>query len=1186
MTTQQILETYSSILQQNESFGFNKIIRTLLWDITSMLHTLTSFMESSLDKMYTLNGLLNDESVQNIFDMIMPIGWSLLTISIVVVGYKMLSGKELVRSQLLINVILALGMMIVLPWGITKLNDITSNMYQYTKDFDASVNEQGVVTSTSLATSIIQNNTIDIVWMDKANWTLNQGKDGYSNFVTDENINKLNPGEVLKSKPKDGDPDYNLSDKGKKVLKSELVIDGDGKVKLKDIKPAKMLGHEFEWFSEYYFRYTFNFLPMITQLLAVGLALFLTGFKVVKLFMEIAMAKIIAPFIATTDLSTGQRIRELIKNILQNYTVLAIIPLVIQLFMVAVTWVSYKDFNVWVEMICIVTMSWFLVDGPEVVKKILGVDLGIQDGWKMVTGAYAATKMATGAYNASADMMKGINKEGKDARDKVAGGLGKMKDLMSTGDDDNESDALSQRAQKYSMNSGAMDNSGLDESHASETLSDKLKDGNLSNADTQNAIRSASTEELSNALNDDSISDTKKRQVVDEFIGNNQSESFSESKQQAIQGILSNDNISDDTKQRMINEITNGNGNVESKQQAIQGILSNDNISDDTKQRMVNEITNGDGNVESKQQAIQGILSNDNISDDTKQRMINEITNGNGNVEQKQRMIQEMLSGQSDAIQNKERMINDLVNNDNSESDKQRMIQEITSGQVDQKDNTRHIQEILSNKDLSNDTKQRMINDIAMSGEQKGHQQMISSIVNGDGNIDNKSQHIQSLLSESTTTPQNTQRMINEITNGDGNVENKQRMINDVMNNSSISDQTKQQLVNSVMNSSSSTPEQKQRMIQEIVNSTGQTNETMNRMIQDIATGTATNQDKKQFVEEVVSGSQNSLNQKVQSVKNVMSDSNLSDVAKTQQVNQMINSSNSDPRAQRQIIDTVLNSQDSLSGKTQAINQIVNSANDIGTKQQAINQIVNRNDVPLETKQSYIKQAFSPGENGMSKPQQQQLVKQIVSNTEGQNPNQKVQNLSQMITGSQTNPNARTQMINEVLNPSNKLDNNQRSQIVNQVLSNTDTPITAKKQVIDQVFNNSSKPLSNQQQNVITNMMENSTNTPQQKQQFIQEVMNKAKPVSNSRNEFINQIKSSSGLNNDTKQQVIEQITRSKSISNPETLTQTVNQVINSDLNHNIKNNIVNELSNAGSVYKTNKESYDERLMNFDFSDI
>ena len=1116
MTTQQILETYSSILQQNESFGFNKIIRTLLWDITSMLHTLTSFMESSLDKMYTLNGLLNDESVQNIFDMIMPIGWSLLTISIVVVGYKMLSGKELVRSQLLINVILALGMMIVLPWGITKLNDITSNMYQYTKDFDASVNEQGVVTSTSLATSIIQNNTIDIVWMDKANWTLNQGKDGYSNFVTDENINKLNPGEVLKSKPKDGDPDYNLSDKGKKVLKSELVIDGDGKVKLKDIKPAKMLGHEFEWFSEYYFRYTFNFLPMITQLLAVGLALFLTGFKVVKLFMEIAMAKIIAPFIATTDLSTGQRIRELIKNILQNYTVLAIIPLVIQLFMVAVTWVSYKDFNVWVEMICIVTMSWFLVDGPEVVKKILGVDLGIQDGWKMVTGAYAATKMATGAYNASADMMKGINKEGKDARDKVAGGLGKMKDLMSTGDDDNESDALSQRAQKYSMNSGAMDNSGLDESHASETLSDKLKDGNLSNADTQNAIRSASTEELSNALNDDSISDTKKRQVVDEFIGNNQSESFSES----------------------------------------------------------------------KQQAIQGILSNDNISDDTKQRMINEITNGNGNVEQKQRMIQEMLSGQSDAIQNKERMINDLVNNDNSESDKQRMIQEITSGQVDQKDNTRHIQEILSNKDLSNDTKQRMINDIAMSGEQKGHQQMISSIVNGDGNIDNKSQHIQSLLSESTTTPQNTQRMINEITNGDGNVENKQRMINDVMNNSSISDQTKQQLVNSVMNSSSSTPEQKQRMIQEIVNSTGQTNETMNRMIQDIATGTATNQDKKQFVEEVVSGSQNSLNQKVQSVKNVMSDSNLSDVAKTQQVNQMINSSNSDPRAQRQIIDTVLNSQDSLSGKTQAINQIVNSANDIGTKQQAINQIVNRNDVPLETKQSYIKQAFSPGENGMSKPQQQQLVKQIVSNTEGQNPNQKVQNLSQMITGSQTNPNARTQMINEVLNPSNKLDNNQRSQIVNQVLSNTDTPITAKKQVIDQVFNNSSKPLSNQQQNVITNMMENSTNTPQQKQQFIQEVMNKAKPVSNSRNEFINQIKSSSGLNNDTKQQVIEQITRSKSISNPETLTQTVNQVINSDLNHNIKNNIVNELSNAGSVYKTNKESYDERLMNFDFSDI
>ena len=134
--------------------------------------------------------------------------------------------------------------------------------------------------------------------------------------------------------------------------KIEIIVNKKSKTSIEDeviveaMDGMKIVG-EIEMLSPYYYRYDVNFIGAIVQLVAIGLAILLTAYKVVRLFLEISFAKILAPFVASVDLSTGQRMKQLVKDILMNYGALALIPLVMKLYIFAMTWLANKDFN-WV----------------------------------------------------------------------------------------------------------------------------------------------------------------------------------------------------------------------------------------------------------------------------------------------------------------------------------------------------------------------------------------------------------------------------------------------------------------------------------------------------------------------------------------------------------------------------------------------------------------------------------------------------------------------------------------------------------------------------------------------------------------------------------------------------------------------------------------------------------------------
>lgn len=1178
----ELLERFSDYFSQNNIFI--SMLNTLLWGVMWLFHWVVSFLETVLDQVYTLGGLLEDSQVQAMVDAVMPIAWALMAVAIGIFAYQLITGTQVFKQQIFINIMFAIGIFLALPWLLTQLNTLTSQMYEYGQDM---VTTEEQVVPSSLATQIVQQNTVDLVWLSHNNF--NENDTGQSNFINDDNFSHMRQNENIVAKPNEdqveaGYIDYNLNEDHEKVFNNYIQVDGEGNKNLEKIKERDMpvVGIVPEM-SEFYYRYDVNYLGAIVQLFAVGLAIIATAFKVVRLFMEIAFSKVLAPFVAAVDLSTGQRMKQLVKDIVMNYGALALIPLVMKLYIIAMTWLANQDYNWMVMTIVMVAMSYFLIDGPEIAKKILGVDLGLQDGWRTMMGGlavagvgYKGAKMAGNAFSGmSSAGLSMLGQKRKDKIDKLDHELGGSENGSISGaglnpnnvGNDNQSDSALNEQQMFSTDANRQADTQASNLNASDISSTTDHSSQSDIQDTERTVR------------DVFESDTLTPEDTERMINSQAIDSTS------VNDVLNNAQVPEMNKQALVQELTNGQGNVENKDRMINDILSDSNISTEEKQRMISELTNGQGDVENKQRMIQDILANDNISDDAKQhlvqevmssndvqaqersQLVNELVNSNQDADTQQRLVNELTTGQPDA-ENKQRMINDIMaNNDLSADSKQRMIQDIISGQDASMSESkqRMINDIMTGSDEATQNRQRNIEELVNGNHDASTQQrLINELTNGQSDVENKQRMINDIMANNDLSSDNKQRvisdmlsqgsndtqqrMINELTNGQGNVENKQRMINDVMTNQSVGSETKQQMIDTVMNNTSMSPEAKTQMLNSISSGSSQDLESKTRMINDIVSGTASDSTKQQFVNEVMNGATNHSAQQVQAVQNMLS--GTQDMStKTQQVSQMISSSANDPTTQTRMINELVSSNASdLSTKTQMINQMLNS-NDLNpqSKQQLVSQTMQSSSIPLETKQQYVNQMFT---GSQSTPESQtQLIKNMFSG-DYSSPESKTQTITQMLSSENTNPEAKTQMINQMFNTSDQPMTSHQTQTINQMLSG----------INDQGIDN--------------------------KQQYVEQILNKANPVAENRTEFINQIQSSQ-LDDSTKTQLVKQITNPTMNSNPETLTQTINQVMSkNEIGSGLRNNIVNEISKPGSVYKTQPSNYKARLSKIDYSDL
>lgn len=157
--------------------------------------------------------------------------------------------------------------------------------------------------------------------------------------------------------------------------------------------------------SSYYYRYKIDWLAIYISLIAMFLALLFAAIKTGKIIFEIGFNGIFLLFVAPLDLTVGQRLKKCVMELLSLFLVLICMCLVVRVYVFGVAWVS-ETFEGLSKAICLLGFFWGMIDAPNIIQKILGIDAGLSSGFKTMASVYYASRTAWGAAKGAASVAK------------------------------------------------------------------------------------------------------------------------------------------------------------------------------------------------------------------------------------------------------------------------------------------------------------------------------------------------------------------------------------------------------------------------------------------------------------------------------------------------------------------------------------------------------------------------------------------------------------------------------------------------------------------------------------------------------------------------------------------------------------------------------------------------------------
>ncbi|MED1269353.1 hypothetical protein P4U03_22790, partial [Bacillus mycoides] len=259
---------------------------------------------------------------------------------------------------------------------------------------------------------IIKKNITDIAVIDQNKWKKKEDMNPKNN-IPEKNIRQIDITEKI-DKDFEFTKDKNLSDDGQKILQNKRVMDALGVASLAELKDGW-----FDFFPEKYYRWHWNFWNIFFTLLITGATLLLVSIKLARLFYELAFNYLLANILAPADVANGQKLKAVLSNILNIFIATIMIFLSLKLYIMGTAFLHDK-LNGVPYLIALAAFSMAVLDGPAVVERLFGIDIGLKSSWGMLAGGFALGK-GIGAL-ANSKPMKGLgNMIGKGAKGAAEG---------------------------------------------------------------------------------------------------------------------------------------------------------------------------------------------------------------------------------------------------------------------------------------------------------------------------------------------------------------------------------------------------------------------------------------------------------------------------------------------------------------------------------------------------------------------------------------------------------------------------------------------------------------------------------------------------------------------------------------------------------------------------------------------
>ena len=388
MSAQEILTRYGSYFE-----GQNLILtglRELFYLVLSFLYSFIKGCGDLLSKAYNVLTFDTQSRVNEIFGGALSTEFLTAVVLIVVVCIGIafiLNSNSIKGSKIIQNIMFGLLVVFILPTFINSANGIIAS------------SDMGNI-STSSVNKIFSANIVDLKYCFGGDTVIDPTGEVHNGFPDDYDYSLLPMDELIKGSETPGIDE---------VFTKTLLNRGSVDEELGECSSGEIFGNFISFLSSYYYRYKVDMFPIFLSEIATILVMVFTFFKVVRLCYELIVNHFFAYIFAITDIASGAKLREALKSILSTYVVLIYCSVAISLFNTFQAWIFDSSiFNNFEASICIIPVAMAVIDGPNLIERLFGIDAGIKSGFHTAMGLMHAGKTALGMGKAAWNLGKDV----------------------------------------------------------------------------------------------------------------------------------------------------------------------------------------------------------------------------------------------------------------------------------------------------------------------------------------------------------------------------------------------------------------------------------------------------------------------------------------------------------------------------------------------------------------------------------------------------------------------------------------------------------------------------------------------------------------------------------------------------------------------------------------------------------
>lgn len=370
-----------------------------------LLIRLLSMLCNACEKLYqeankTLSFIYSPKVASFIEEWKLPIA-AVLIISLILFGVSLMLNKKYERNKLLSGIFIAL---IVLTGLTNSMQTLTDKVSNYSLELAGS--------SSTSANSIIKNSIFDLYYLDDNDFS--EKAVSNKNTLNENNILNIDINEIISSSDDVKNPNF---------FTKKLDVDKNGNSVLVDIDDGGLVNFN----NDNYYRYDIDFITIFLTLFATAIVMIFTSFKVVKIMYEIIINHILALILAAGNWAEGNKLKEVIKSLFALFFSVFMCSVMIHIYFIYSSWISANVSNALVRALLLVFAAFAVIDGPNVVEKIFGVDAGLASTFRSVSTMFFAARGAASAVKGAGHAVNSIARGGAHLGGEVGGFINGMK---------------------------------------------------------------------------------------------------------------------------------------------------------------------------------------------------------------------------------------------------------------------------------------------------------------------------------------------------------------------------------------------------------------------------------------------------------------------------------------------------------------------------------------------------------------------------------------------------------------------------------------------------------------------------------------------------------------------------------------------------------------------------------------